>query len=265
LAGAGINTEGLRYDDHARTTLAFVSLDATGNRAFSFFRNPGADFMLEKADVDSAIIRSGRLFHFGSLSLTNEPARSATVYALEAAKKAGCHISFDPNYRPLLWESPQRAKEQIMAQLHHADILKISDEEFVLITGHHDYERGTYELAQKYEISYIFVTLGPDGAAYRHGDLFRVMPTYDVRVLDTTGSGDAFTGAVLNELSLLGTEEFHRMNEEKLRGIVDFANACGALAATKKGGIPSMPDMADVAHCRSHTALLAATRDKILN
>lgn len=236
-----IDDSNLCVDMNVRTTLAFVNLSPEGDRSFSFFRSPGADTMLMPEEVNRDIIINADIFHFGSLSLTNEPARSATKHALNIAKENGVKISYDPNLRPLLWENMDKAKENIISCLSYADILKISEEEFEFLLGHRDYKRGSKEIAEKYGISHIFVTLGADGSAYRSGDNFVTAPAYDVKVVDTTGSGDAFMGAALYSLLGIKEDEFKNISEDKMQEILRYANGSGSLTATKKGGIPAIP------------------------
>ncbi|MDL2233222.1 PfkB family carbohydrate kinase [Ruminococcaceae bacterium OttesenSCG-928-L11] len=255
LRECDIDTSGLCVDEDTRTTLAFVSLDETGNRSFSFFRNPGADYMLSKEDVNTDLIRDAATFHFGSLSLTHEPARSATRYAVETAVQAGALISYDPNLRLALWPTADAAREQILAYLHYADIVKISDEEFEFLTGSPDYETGAAAFMEQYGLSCLFVTLGPKGAFYRCNGFGGKLPTYDVKVVDTTGSGDSFMGAVLGKLSKRSAG-LNALGEAEIREIVDFANASGSMAARAKGAIPAIPTTEQVLECMRTVPLL---------
>lgn len=249
LEDNGIDTRCLYTDKEARTTLAFVSLTPEGDRSFSFFRNPGADIMLQPEEIDEAVIKNSKIFHFGSLSLTNEPARSATLQALKLAKEHGVTISYDPNLRPPLWNSLDDAKEQIKSCLPYADILKISEEEFQFLLGHMDFERGSLELCQEYGIRHLFVTLGPEGSFYRCGGITVRMPAVDVQVVDTTGSGDAFMGAALCRLGERTGDGADTPGEEEMRALLAYANASGSLTATKKGGIPAIPTRAEIDAC----------------
>lgn len=249
LEGNGINTRGLYTDHDVRTTLAFVSLTAEGDRSFSFFRNPGADIMLRPEEIDQDIIKKSKIFHFGSLSLTNEPARSATLCALELAKEHGVTISYDPNLRPPLWASLDEAKKQILRGLPYADILKISEEEFQFLLGHMDYAKGSLALCKEYDITHLFVTLGAEGSFYRCGDVTVRMSAMDVQVVDTTGSGDAFMGAALCRLTERTEGQFGALTEEEMRGLLAYANVSGSLAATKKGGIPAIPTKDEIDAC----------------
>ncbi|MFV0400220.1 MAG: PfkB family carbohydrate kinase [Oscillospiraceae bacterium] len=248
LRDCSIDTGGLRIDPDVRTTLAFVSLDETGNRSFSFFRNPGADYMLTPEEVDVALIRQANIFHFGSLSLTHEPARSATHYALEMAKESGAVISYDPNLRPPLWDNLDTAREQILSCMPSADIVKISDEEFTFLTGEDDYASHAPAFAERYGISLLFITLGPGGAYYHCNGHSRAVPTYDVEVVDTTGSGDAFIGAALGRISREGLD-LSTIGDEALLELTSFANASGALTARAKGAIPAIPGTEMILDC----------------
>lgn len=249
LMDCGICTDGLLFDKNVRTTLAFVSLDKTGNRSFSFFRNPGADYMLAREDINPDLIKASRIFHFGSLSLTDEPARSATKFALDIAKENGLLISYDPNLRPPLWKSLDFAREQIVSCLGYADILKISDEEFTFLTGEKDYESNAAAFAERYGITCMFITLGPKGAFYCYKGICGSMPTYDVRVVDTTGSGDAFIGTALGQIAALPADGFYKMDEAELREIVAYSNAGGAMTSRMKGAIPAIPTTEQILEC----------------
>ncbi|WP_099206051.1 PfkB family carbohydrate kinase [Scatolibacter rhodanostii] len=255
IAKESIDTSGLVFDDECRTTLAFVTLDDTGNRSFAFFRNPGADIMLQADEVDENLIRDSRIFHFGSLSCTHEPARSATRFALEKAKEFGVTISYDPNLRLPLWKDAETARETILEFMPYADIVKISEEEFEFLTGEKDYEKHSKAFAEQYGISLLLVTLGPAGAYYYSADKANHLFTYDAQVVDTTGSGDAFMGAVLGQICQLDTD-IADLSALQLDAIVDFGNASGSLASTVKGGIPSIPTTAQIRDCQKNIPLL---------
>lgn len=244
LEESGVDTTGLKFTDKANTTLAFVHLKSDGDRQFSFYRNPGADIMLSKDDIDYNIIKSSKIFHFGSLSLTHDEPREATVKAVEYAKENGLLISYDPNLRPPLWKDLNTARENIQIGLKYADILKVSDEELEFITGTKDFEKGT-ELLMNMGISLILVTLGADGCFYRCKSITGKVNGYSVKAIDTTGAGDAFLGAVLYKLNRR-INEFKDLNKEDIEEILKFANATGALATTKKGAIPAMPMQSEI-------------------
>lgn len=237
---SGIDTGSLLETDQAHTTLAFVQLDEHGDRSFSFYRKPGADVLLRPEDVDPERIQNSRVFHFGSLSLTEDPVRSATHKCVEVARAAGCLISYDPNYRPPLWPSEALAVEQMASMLPFADILKVSEEEMALLTGTTDLEAGTRLLSEK-GIPLVLVSMGAQGACCRRGATFFQVPAFPVRAVDTNGAGDSFLGAILSRLCKKRREELEALEEAELRDILRFGNAAGALTATGHGAIPAMP------------------------
>jgi len=243
-----IDIQGLKRSTKANTTLAFVHLSKTGDRSFSFYRNPGADMMLKESDIDEHIIKNSRIFHFGSISMTDEPARSATIRALNFAKENNVLISYDPNLRPLLWNSLNEARKQIIAVLPYINILKVSEEELEFITCEKQLEKGSRLLSEK-GVDCILVTLGSRGAFYRIGELFGRLQGYDVAVIDTTGAGDAFLGGILYTLKGMNTSEILHLSQIEIEQIVDFGNAVGALTTTKKGAIPAVPTMEEVKQC----------------
>ena len=239
----GVDTTGLRMDQEIPTTLAFVHTFPDGDRDFSFYRKPGADMMLREEEVDYDVIRQAKIFHFGTLSMTDEPVRSATKKALEVAKEAGCLISLDPNLRPPLWKSLDEAKKMMEYGFRYCDILKISDNEIQFVSGKEDYDEGTQYLQEKYHIPLIFLTMGKDGSrAYYKG--MRVEKTgYRVDTVETTGAGDTFCGSALNGVLERGIDN---LTEKDLTEILDFANAAAAIVTTKKGAIRSMPEQEEV-------------------
>ena len=238
----GIDTRALVTSEEVHTTLAFVQLDACGDRSFSFYRNPGADILLRESEVDYELIRQSHIFHFGSLSLTDEPARSATVAAVHAARGSGCLISYDPNYRPPLWPSQDAARTAMLKLLPLADILKLSEEELTLLTGETGLDTGTAALAVQGP-ALILISLAERGAYFRRGALCGLVPAFQVDTVDTTGAGDAFLGAILHRLRHKTLEEIRRLGEDELREIVRFGNAAGGLATAAKGAIPAMPTL----------------------
>ena len=251
----GIDASGLRAAGNAATTLAFVHLDDKGDRSFTFYRSPGADTTLKADELDFALLDSAKIFHFGSLSLTAEPARSATLAAVKYAKQQGSMISYDPNLRLALWPDAETAKTGILAGLGYADILKISGEELAFITGTTCYEQGSKMLCDK-GVRFVVITLGPEGCFYRYKHGMGHIHTYDTRVIDTTGSGDAFTGAMLYGFAKRKKylEEFH--NNEMIE-MMTYANAAGAVCATRRGAIPAMPGEQEIEACMRDVKKLA--------
>jgi fructokinase len=242
-----IETKGLRFSDDVNTTLAFVHLNSSGDRSFSFYRQPGADLMLDESDLDFSLIEDAKIFHFGSLSLTDEPARSATIKAVEHAKQNGKIISYDPNWRPPLWKSDEAAKQGMILGLQYADILKISETELQFLTGTNDLEIGSKMFFDK-GIKLIVITLGAKGCFYRCSAGMNHLLTYDTKVVDTTGSGDAFLGGLLYHISRLNCG-LYEITKQEMESFIDFSNAAGALCAAKKGAIPAMPTREEIEYC----------------
>jgi len=248
LKAAGIGTEGILLDPDVFTTLAFVSLDASGNRDFSFARKPGADTCLRPAEVDEALLASARVLHFGTLSLTDEPAASATRRAIELAKKHGLLISLDPNLRKPLWKREEDAKAAIEWSLHQADIVKISDEEVAFLWGISP-EEGARKLLEEYGVSLVYVTLGPRGCyAATAACSVTVSSPAGIHVVDTTGAGDIFGGSAMSQLLQCGKAPAE-LAEEELTRIVRFACTAASLSTQKHGGITSVPDREAVDSC----------------
>ena len=235
----GIETKGLLLDREIHTTLAFVHTFPDGDREFSFYRKPGADMMLSEEEVDYELIRQSKVFHFGTLSMTDEPVRSATKKALETAKASGCLITFDPNLRPPLWDSLDTAKEMMEYGFRYCDMLKISDNEIQFVTGKEDYDEGIRILQEKYHIPLIFLTMGKEGSRAYYQDLRVEKKGFTVKAIETTGAGDTFCGCAIHGLLTHGMDG---MNEEVLGEILTYANAGAALITMKKGAIRSMPD-----------------------
>ena len=235
----GIETKGLILDKEIHTTLAFVHTFPDGDREFSFYRKPGADMMLTEEEVDYDLIRQSRIFHFGTLSMTDEPVRSATKKALEVAKEAGCLITFDPNLRPPLWNSLDEAKKQMEYGFQYCDMLKISDNEIQFVSGKEDYDEGIRYLQDKYNIPLIFLTMGKDGSRAYYKDMRVERKGFQVKAIETTGAGDTFCGCSIHGLLTHGLEG---LTEENLGDMLTYANAGAALITMKKGAIRSMPE-----------------------
>lgn len=239
LEEKGIDTSGLISAADAFTTLAFVELSETGERKFSFARKPGADTCLLACEVKRELAEGCGIFHFGSLSLTDEPSRTATIEAVKAAKKAGAIISYDPNYRAPLWKSEDEAAEKMRSVLPFADIVKISEEEVGLVTGKTSPEAAAATLFEK-GVSCAVVTLGSNGAYGAVKGASVLVPVPDVPVIDTTGAGDAFWGGFLFQLSLSGLRP-NEFGKTQLWKFTEFANAVASLCVQKRGGMPAMP------------------------
>ena len=242
---AGIETKGIVMDDTVFTTLAFVTFDETGNRSFSFARKPGADTQIRFEELDLSLIDECRDFHFGTLSLTGEPARSATQKAVAYAKEKGKIISFDPNLRKPLWDDLEEAKRQILWGLAQADIVKISDEEVEFLWGVSP-EEGARKLHEEFGVTLVFVTLGPKGCFYSNGRETGMVDTpKGIRAIDTTGAGDIFGGSVLSRILRSG-KGIAELDGEALGTMTRFACCAASLSTQRSGGISSVVPLEDV-------------------
>ena len=245
ICSAGVDTKGLVMTDDYFTTLAFVTIDERGERSFAFARKPGADTQLTVDELDLDMLRNTGIFHIGSLSMTDEPVRTTTVAAIKTAKEAGALISYDPNYRPLLWESRETAQKQIQALLPYVDMIKISDDECEITTGYADV-REAAEYLKTQGVSCVVVTIGAKGAfiSTRKGERM-VDGCKAEQVVDTTGAGDAFWGAFLTRISESG-KPLNDLTLDELCECGGFACAAASLCVEKRGGIPAMPDRENV-------------------
>lgn len=248
LQQVGVDTEGLIMTDTCHTTLAFVHLSESGDRSFSFYRKPGADVLLTAEEVSDQLIDDCLIFHFGSVSMTDEPARTATLAAVRYAHDQGKIVSYDPNLRMKLWDSPESAKTVILAAMPLADIVKISEEELVFLTGKTDLAIGARYLLETYDLDLVLITLGPKGAYAATATAQARKPAYAVKTIDTTGAGDSFTGGFLHQLLQSGKRP-GRLTEADLADFLLFANAVGSLATTRKGAIPALPTLEQVEEC----------------
>ena len=245
LKAAGIETRGLVMADDVFTTLAFVTLDATGNRDFAFARKPGADTQLSFEEMDLSLIDETRVFHFGTLSLTDEPARSATYKAVAYAKEKGKLITYDPNLRKPLWADLEEAKKQLLWGLGQADVVKISDEEVAFLFGL-GVEDGARHILDHYGVKLVFVTCGADGCFFQNAVASGHVPSLSgIKVVDTTGAGDIFGGSAVWKLLQLGKDPA-TLTEAQLTDVVRFACTSAGLSTTKSGGISSVPTLEEV-------------------
>ena len=240
LKNAGIETRGIVTDASVFTTLAFVTINQNGERSFSFARKPGADTCMCWEEIDQRLLDEARVFHFGTLSLTTEPVRTATQACVSYARRAGKLISCDPNLRKPLWESEQAAREQILWSLHQADVVKISDEElrFLWDCGP---DEGAEKLLAECGVSLAMVTLGAAGCLLKTRNALFRSPCPNVHPVDTTGAGDIFGGSALARLLLLD-KPIDGLTAEDLAYIGCFAVAAASLSTEHYGGIPSIPE-----------------------
>jgi fructokinase len=248
LSVQGVDTSGFVFSDSINTTLAFVHLNDRGDRSFSFYRNPGADMTLSEDDLKLELIDGAKVFHFGSVSMTNEPSRYATMKAVKYAKEKGIMVSYDPNLRILLWNNIDEARKIITEGLKYSDLLKISEEELIFLAGDMGLEAGTQYIRKKFGIDLIFVTLGRHGSFYRIRRNTGRVHAYDVVTVDTTGAGDAFMGGILFKI-LESNRKLKELEHHDVEMYVNFANAAGSLATVKNGAIPAMPSLDEVFHC----------------
>ena len=240
----GIDAAGLMFDDDVHTTLALVHTLAGGDRDFSFYRNPGADMMLRESDVKEELIREARVFHFGTLSLTDPEVKKATHRAVAIAEEEGLIRSFDPNLRPPLWKSLDDAKRETEWGLQHCDVLKISDNEIQWLSGMEDYDAGIAWLRSQYDIRLICLSLGPDGSRAYYGDTRVEVPAFlQKETIETTGAGDTFGACVINGVLECGLDQ---LDERKLTEILTFANAAASIVTTRKGALRVMPQKEEV-------------------
>jgi len=243
-----VDTKFLVKDDISRTTLSFVAQKSNGVRDCMFYRNPGADMLLRPDELEASYFEGASVFHFGSISLGAEPSKSATLYAIQCAKENGLLISYDPNLRLSLWSSDDKARKEILEAFHYADIVKISDEEYPFILGVQTPEECADRILSMGP-RLVVVTLGPKGCYYSDGKNGGYLPTFDdVKVVETTGAGDAFVAGMLfgiiarlkdNDLNVLSADE-------TFAKILTFSNAAGSIATTKLGAIPSLPNFQEV-------------------
>ena len=240
-----VETRGLIRDKSVFTTLAFVTLDEKGNRDFAFSRKPGADTCISFEEIDLTLIDECEVFHFGSLSLTDEPSRTATYKAVEYAKNNGKLISYDPNLRKPLWSDTEDAIRQILWGLAQADIVKISDDEIDFLFGIAPSE-GAHYIIENYGAMLVFVTCGEKGCYYANRNGKGFSPAMkDINVVDTTGAGDIFAGSVIFKL-LEMKKQPECLTESDLSEIAEFATRVAGLSTEKYGGISSVPDKSEL-------------------
>ena len=240
LSRAGIETKGILVDDHFFTTLAFVTFDESGDRSFSFARKPGADTQLSWEEIDKSLIDEARVFHFGTLSLTDEPVRTATQKAVAYAKEHGKLITCDPNLRLPLWHNEEAAKEQMLWSLHQADVVKISDNEVEFLWNCTP-EEGAEKLLTEFGVGLAMVTLGPDGCLLKTKNASFRAACPKVHPIDTTGAGDIFGGSAVSRLLEL-EKPIDALTEADLAYIGCFAATAASLSTEASGGIPSIPE-----------------------
>ena len=240
----GIDASGLQKDDDVHTTLALVHTYPDGDRDFSFYRNPGADMMLTEEEVPEELIKGTRIFHFGTLSMTNEPVRSATRHAIKVAKENGAILSFDPNIREPLWKDMEDARAQMAYGLSVCDILKISDNEIQWFSGKEDYTEGIHMLQQTYQIPLILLSMGKDGSRAYYKDMLVEVPAFlQKNTIETTGAGDTFGACCLHHILKYGLDN---LTKQQLKEMLTFANAAASIITTRKGALRVMPSLEEI-------------------
>ncbi|XP_019453486.1 PREDICTED: probable fructokinase-7 isoform X1 [Lupinus angustifolius] len=240
-----VDTSGMRFDTNARTALAFVTLRADGEREFLFFRNPSADMLLHESELDITLMKQAKILHYGSISLIEEPCRSAHLAALSIAKKSGAILSYDPNLRLALWPSAEAARKGIMSIWDQADIIKISEDEITFLTGGDDPYDDNVVLKKLFHpnLKLLIVTEGSKGCRYYTKEFRGRVAGVKVKPVDTTGAGDAFVSGFLYSVA---SDQSIFQDEKRLRKALYFANVCGAITVTERGAIPALPTKEDV-------------------
>ncbi len=243
----GICIDNLVEDEEIHTTLAFVHSDKDGDRSFSFYRNPGADLMLQWEEINVDFLVNTKIFHFGTLSMTEEEIKNVTKKAVQKAKENGVLISFDPNFRPPLWKDMEDARQQIWYGIGQCDILKISDDEILFLTGTKDIDEGIARIREKSHAKLICATMGKNGSkVYYKGKTVFGRPFLRKDTIETTGAGDTFMACVLNTVLEKGLEQ---LTQESLTEMLLFANAASSIITTRKGALKVMPQRQEILDC----------------
>lgn len=245
LRKENVDTKGMVLDQKYFTTLAFVDVSENGERTFSFARKPGADTQIQKEEIEIDILDQTNIFHLGSLSLTDQPARDTTFYAVKRAKNKGSIISYDPNYRASLWESEEIAKKHMRSLIPYVDVMKLSDEETELLTGEKNVEKAAEKLYEQ-GVKIVAITLGSEGAYIYNKEGGCKVPGFTVaHVADTNGAGDSFWGGFLYQISQ-SDQQIDELTQKQLVEYARFGNAVASLCVEKRGAIPAMPKLAQV-------------------
>ncbi|UCZ53901.1 PfkB family carbohydrate kinase [Bacillus shivajii] len=249
LKNKGVYSDYLVKTSKAKTALAFVSLQQDGERDFMFYREPSADMLLEKTEIKREWFKEAGIFHFGSISLIDEPVKGATLEAIKQAHDNDFIVSFDPNIRLPLWESEDEARFEILQRIPKAHLLKVSEEELFFLTSIKD-ERKAVSGLMTGSVEIIVVTKGADGCVYYTRKTSGAVKGITVTPVDTTGAGDAFVGGLLYKLSQQVEDigDFRRILENKanIERALFFANVSGALTTTRRGAIAALPSFEEV-------------------
>jgi fructokinase len=237
LEDSGVDIRGLQFSSEARTALAFVSLRADGERDFMFYRHPSADMLYRPDEVNADYLRSAKIFHYGSISLIQEPSRSATLHAVDVASRAGLVISYDPNLRLNLWPNVEKARQGMLLGWSKANLIKVSDEELQFLSGSSDFLEGAQRLWHS-QLNVLIITHGKAGCTYLTQAYHGSVPGFSVVPVDTTGAGDGFVAGLLAGMV---RQPLAWKEEADLHSICAYANAVGALTTTQRGAIPALP------------------------
>lgn len=239
-----INLNNMLLTNQAKTQLSIVTLNKSGDRKFDFFVEKSADKLLKKEEIDQENFEEYKIFHFGSISMIDEGAREATLYALDLAVENGMYVSYDPNLRERLWDNLDKARKVIKTVLGKVDILKISREELIFLTQVEELENGVEQIKNKNGIKLVLITDGDNGAYFYKDELHHV-PTKEIDAVDTTGAGDAFVSAFLNRIDKC-SQNLEELNKIKIEKFCQFANYCSSLVITKEGAMTKLPYIKDV-------------------
>ena len=245
LKSEAVKIDNLILTNEAKTAITFVTLDERGERSFDFYIDPSADRFLRKEEIDRELFKQAEIFHFGSISLIDQPARSAAKKAIELAQQNEMLISYDPNLRTMLWNSAAEAKAKILSLMDKVDILKVSEEELEFLTAKKDISEGTVELNKKYQIPLIFISCGGKGSYYYYKKELFFSPAFEVDAVDTTGAGDAFVSAVLYKI-LKSEKDISELEHSYLENTLKMANYSGALAASESGAMAALPTLEQI-------------------
>lgn len=253
LEDCSVDVSHLKQEKNARTTLAFVATREDESKDIFFYRNPGADILLRTSDIDVNYISSADVFHWGSVSLSHSPSREAVMRAIQIAADNDLLMSYDPNWRPTLWDSPEdEAKELIWQTMRFANVAKLAEEEWEFITSTSDLDAGSEKLLDG-GVNLVVVTRGKEGCYYNDGVSKGYIDGFEVDVVDPLGAGDGFVAAML--FKLMKEEKGAKLPDSRLREIMVYANAAGALTCTKSGVIPALPTAADIKQFLSEVVL----------
>ena len=262
LVAEGVSVCGLREAPSAHTALAFVGSDGHGGRSFVFYHEGTAHTLLRPEEVDRDLIGHARIFHFGSVTLAADPGRSATAAAARWARDSGCLVSFDPNVRLEVWDSPNRARDAIVDMLRLVDVVKVASDELSFLAGTSDAAEACGVL-REYGPELAIVTLGGGGCYYQTPTTSGQVAGVEVEAVDSLGAGDAFVGGFLAVLAAFPDRTALR-DEGLLVPALRFANAVGAITTTRHGAIPALPTRAEVEallNRQAHTGAELAARE----